>query len=59
MRDRTSAEEAGRSLAVREQRVVRGFYLAFFAFVVPFIVQSTWLVVSQAFSPHADEAKSA
>jgi hypothetical protein len=49
--------EEGRAVASRERRIVRALQLAFFAFVIPFIVQSTWLVMSQAFSPHADDAK--
>ncbi len=57
MSDREEAEEHGRSLAFRERRIVRVLQLAFFAFVIPFIVQSTWLVMSQAFSSHTDDAK--
>ncbi len=57
MSDRVEADENGRSLAVRERRIVRALQLAFFAFVIPFIVQSTWLVMSQAFTSHGDETK--
>lgn len=57
MSDRVEAEENGRSLAFRERRIVRALQLAFFAFVIPFIVQSTWLVMSQAFTSQTDDAK--
>ena len=58
MSDRSEADASGRSFAVRERRIVRALQLAFFAFVIPFIVQSTWLVMSQAFSSHEHDAKS-
>jgi hypothetical protein len=57
MSDHRAAGKNGRSLEVRERRIVRALQLAFFAFVIPFIVQSTWLVMSQAFTSHADDAK--
>jgi hypothetical protein len=57
MSDRIEADEDGRSRAVRAQRIVRALQLAFFAFVIPFIVQSTWLVMSQAFKGKTDDAK--
>jgi hypothetical protein len=57
MSDRAEADENGRPLAVRERRIVRALQLAFFAFVIPFIVQSTWLVMSQAYTRHTDDAK--
>jgi hypothetical protein len=58
MSDHRDAERFGRTLEVRERRIVRALQLAFFAFVIPFIVQSTWLVMSQAFSSRPDETKS-
>ncbi len=64
MSDRADADESGRSTdsvvggraGDLERRILRALQIAFFAFVIPFIVQSTWLVISQAYAGPPESA---